>query len=78
MRLVRRNDPRWTLEVHRWMHDRVSLRLLLEECGFVGYAVKEFDDSAIPGWREYDLDRASNDYPLEPFIFVECRKAREG
>lgn len=78
-RLVRRNDPRKTLEAHRWMHDRVSLQLLLEGCGFVEYTVKDFDESAIPGWREYDLDRGSHEYPLEPFIFIECRKAaREG
>ena len=50
-RLVHRGDPRKTLEAHRWMHDRVSLQLLLEGCGFVEYAVKDFDESAIPGWE---------------------------
>jgi hypothetical protein len=57
------------------MHDRVSLQLLLEGCGFVDYTVKDFDESAIPDWPEYDLDRASHEFPLEPFIYVECRKA---
>jgi SAM-dependent methyltransferase len=76
--LVRRNDPRTTLEIHSWMHDRVSLQLLLEGQGFIGYGVKTYAESDIPGWREYDLDRASHDYPLEAFVFVECRKAARG
>jgi SAM-dependent methyltransferase len=79
VRLAGQNDPRKTFEAHPWMHDRVSLQLLLEGCGFVEYSVKEFDESAIPGWQEDDLDRASHEYPLEPFVYVECRKAaREG
>lgn len=78
-RLIRRGDPRKTLEAHRWMHDRVSLQLLLEGSGFVEYAVRDFDESAIPNWREYDFDRPTHEYPLEPFTYVECRKAgREG
>ena len=39
-RAFSRGDPRKTGEANRWMHDRVSLRLLLEGQGFNGYSVR--------------------------------------
>lgn len=74
-RAVIRGDPRKTGEANRWMHDRVSLRLLLEGRGFIGYSVKNYTQSDIPGWERYDLDRSSaGDYPREPSVYVEARK----
>ena len=68
-------DPRMAGEANKWMYDRVSLKLLLEAQGFKHYAVKDFRDSEIKNWDRYDFDRSNyGDYPLEPSIYVECRK----
>jgi predicted SAM-dependent methyltransferase len=69
-----RGDPRKTGEADTWMHDRVSLQLLLEGQGFIGYGVKTYAESDIPGWERYDLDRSSvGNYPREPALYVEAR-----
>ncbi|MDP3181336.1 MAG: methyltransferase domain-containing protein [Desulfobaccales bacterium] len=69
-------DPRRTGEAHRWMYDRLSLRLLLEEAGLVDFAVKKFDDSDIPHWDRYNLDRSLAGHgPRKPdSIYVEGKK----
>lgn len=69
-------DPRRTGEAHRWMYDRLSLRLLLTEAGFVHFGVKGFADSDIPLWQKYNLDKsADGNFPRKPdSIYVECRK----
>jgi predicted SAM-dependent methyltransferase len=68
-------DPRKTGEANKWMYDRLSLKLLLEAQGFQHYSVKNFRDSEIKNWDRYDFDRSNyGDYPLEPSIYVECRK----
>jgi predicted SAM-dependent methyltransferase len=73
-RALIRGDPRKTGEATMWMHDRVSLRLLLEGQGFTGYCVKTYAESDIPGWEKYDLDRSrAGDYPREPSLYVEAR-----
>ena len=60
-------DPRRSGEVHRWMHDRLSLTRLLEGVGFEGCAVKRFDESAIPNWDKYNLDVSRHgNYPRKP------------
>ncbi len=43
-------------EVHMWMYDRYSLGRLLKNCGFTDVKVKNYYDSDIPKWREYELD----------------------
>jgi SAM-dependent methyltransferase len=68
-------DPRKTGEANKWMYDRLSLKLLLEAQGFQHYSVKSFRDSDIKNWDRYDFDRSNyGDYPLEPSVYVECRK----
>jgi predicted SAM-dependent methyltransferase len=70
-----RGDPRKTAEANKWMYDRLSLKLLLEAQGFRQYAVKDFRQSDINNWNRYDFDRSNHgDYPLEPSLYVECRK----
>lgn len=60
-------DPRKTGEVHRWMYDRFSLHLLLQDIGFKKCRVCAFDDSAIPQWEEGNLDISLyGDYPRKP------------
>jgi predicted SAM-dependent methyltransferase len=74
-RALIRGDPRKTGEANTWMHDRVSLRLLLEDQGFIGYSVKTYAESDIPGWERYNLDSSSaGSYPREPSLYVEARK----
>ncbi len=48
--------PQATGEAHKWMYDRLSLRLALEAGGFGDFAVRAFDESAIPDWDRYALD----------------------
>ena len=69
-------DFRKTGEVHRWMYDRFSLKILLEESGFAAFSVKSFDDSEIPYWDKYNLDRSLLGHcERKPdSLYVECRK----
>jgi len=66
-------DPRKSGEVHRWMYDRVSLVLLLEEVGFSQCEVMTFDQSSIPNWDKYNLDISRHGpFPRKPdSLFVE-------
>ncbi len=43
-------------EVHQWMYDRFSLKLLLEQCGFKNCSVKSAFDSGIAKWAGFNLD----------------------
>lgn len=74
--LIHSTDPRKNGEVHRWMYDRLSLRLLVEEVGFECATVKTFDQSEIPFWGKYNLDKSKiSDRPRKPdSLFFECRK----
>lgn len=54
-------DPRRSGEAHKWMYDRVSLRRLLDGAGLREFRVMTFDDSSLPDWGEYDLDRSEVD-----------------
>lgn len=68
-------DPRKSLEAVRWMHDRLSLRLLVDKTGFTDFRQVDFNRSDIPHWNEYDLDQSNNGgYAIDPSVYVECRK----
>ncbi len=43
-------------EIHHWMYDRVSLRDLLQNAGFVNARCVSADESAIGDWTSYRLD----------------------
>lgn len=43
-------------ELHKWMYDRFSLRLLLEKSGFAECRVCRADESRIAGFNAYGLD----------------------
>jgi SAM-dependent methyltransferase len=69
-------DPRSSLEADKWLHDRLSLRICLEQTGLRDYRVKDFRSSDIPGWDRFQLDKSkAGDHALEPSIYVEARKA---
>jgi hypothetical protein len=62
-----KSDPKTAGELHKWMYDRLSLKILLEEAGFSDFRVRSFDDSAIPHWSKYNLDRSKfGDRPRKP------------
>jgi len=63
-------------EVHRWMYDRVSLRLLLTRLGFTDFKLVSHLQSAIPDWDKYRLDTSlQGPYPRKPdSLFVEAGK----
>jgi SAM-dependent methyltransferase len=73
---IDRRSARRTGELHRWMYDRLSLRLLLESAGFVDVARRGFDESAIRGWERYRLDAAADGSgPRKPdSLFVEASR----
>ena len=80
-RCLRKNKdtygPHKTGESVKWMYDRVSLRLLLEGCGFEDFSVKSHAESDIVGWERYDLDRSNyGDYGIDPSVYVEVKKPR--
>jgi len=51
-------------EKHRWMYDRYSLTKLLKENGFSNVIVRKYNESNIPDWNFYNLDRSNKgEYP---------------
>jgi predicted SAM-dependent methyltransferase len=70
------NNGRFRLqgEIHQWMYDRYSLKVLLESCGFKDVQVKGAFDSSIPDWKTFELD-GSNEVVRKPdSLFAEARK----
>ena len=68
-------DPRRSREANRWMHDRLSLRLLLADRGFDDISVQTHARSAIPGWHDWRFDTSENGaYAFEPSLYVEGRR----
>lgn len=62
-------------ERHRWMYDRVGLRLLLERHGFSGAAVKAFNESDIPGFNADGLDIEPDGTPYKAVsLYLEARR----
>ncbi|MEQ8556267.1 MAG: methyltransferase domain-containing protein [Cyclobacteriaceae bacterium] len=43
-------------EVHQWMYDQYSLKLILEEAGFKEVRKITAFESSIPGWNDFKLD----------------------
>jgi predicted SAM-dependent methyltransferase len=61
-------------EIHFWMYERFSLKMLLEKSGFEQIAVKSPFESNIPDWSEYELD-VKNGLVYDPTsLFIEGRK----
>ena len=73
-------DPRDSGEAHKWMYDRLSLRLLFTDVGFENFTVCSFDESTIPHWNRYNLDKSlAGDHPRKPdSLYVEARKPMRG
>lgn len=68
-------DLRLIRESVRWMHDRLSLRLLVEDAGFHQVKDMDFKSSDIPDWDSYDLDCSNYaERAIDPSVYIECRK----
>jgi hypothetical protein len=62
-------------EVHRWMYDRISLRRMLEQCGFADIQVCRADESRIPHFASYHLDTDESGSVRKPdSLFIEASK----
>ncbi|MEM2154883.1 MAG: methyltransferase domain-containing protein [Nitrososphaeria archaeon] len=58
-------------EIHRWMYDRFSLRLLLEKTGFKEVIVCRADQSRIPDFNSYNLDVIDGQIRKPNSLFME-------
>ena len=66
---------RATGEVHQWMYDRWSLRLLLENAGFHEIKICAAGESEIPDFNRYRLDLNPDGSVRKPdSLFMEARK----
>lgn len=78
MRLVERvilGDARARGETHQWMYDRFSLKFLLERVGFRDVAIRTWNDSEIPGWKDMGLETNETGQEYKPgSLYIECRK----
>jgi predicted SAM-dependent methyltransferase len=74
--LARTKDPQRSGEAHRWMYDRLDLKLLLMNAGFQDFRLVRYDESRITDWKKYSLDKArGGDYPRKPdSLFAEASK----
>ena len=62
-------------EVHQWMYDRVSLRRLLDMCGFADISACAAGESKIPNFSSYHLDVNEDGSVRKPdSLFMEARK----
>lgn len=69
------NRMRRSGEANLWLYDRLSLRMLLEESGFVDVEQMTYATSRIPEWERFDFDRSSHgEYPFEPSLYMEVRR----
>ncbi|HUC31461.1 MAG TPA: methyltransferase domain-containing protein [Candidatus Paceibacterota bacterium] len=73
---IKKADPQRSGEAHRWMYDKLDLKILLESVGFRDFTIVKYDESRIPRWDIYALDKAhGGNYPRKPdSLFVEVSK----
>jgi hypothetical protein len=70
-------DARARGETHQWMWDRVNIRAVLIETGFVDVDVQSWNVSAIESWADTGLEKASDGSEYKPCsLYVECVKPR--
>lgn len=75
IRLLGMDDPVKTGEMHRWMYDEVSLQSMLASVGFSSIKRLSSDESSIPGWENFHLDRAADGELHQPgSLYIEGLK----
>lgn len=58
--IFKSTNPQKSGEAHRWMYDKLDLKILLESVGFRNFKVLRYDQSKIKDWNKYALDKAKN------------------
>lgn len=62
-------------EIHQWMYDRYSLRLLLQHCKFTEVTQRTVTESGIPAWTSFHLDTAPDGPVYKPdSLYMEAIK----
>jgi len=61
-------------EVHQWMYDKYSLKLLLNDVGFKDVKVRTAFDSYISNWNDYNLDGKDGKIFKPDSLFIEALK----
>jgi predicted SAM-dependent methyltransferase len=61
-------------EIHQWMYDRVSLRQLLLDSGFIDFKIVSATTSTITNWEHFNLDTTNGIIRKPDSLFVEARK----
>lgn len=61
-------------EIHQWMYDRYSLKLLLEKYNFKNIEVKTAFDSNIREWNKFELDTKDGVIYKPDSLFIEAKK----
>lgn len=61
-------------EIHRWMYDRMSLRIVCQSAGFAGFRICTAAESSIPEFRRYGLDERDGVVRKPDSLFVECHR----
>jgi len=64
-------------EVHQWMYDRHSLRLLMRDAGFSDIRKVNPFESRIQGWSKYNLDFKGKEICKPASLYMEGVKSRE-
>jgi SAM-dependent methyltransferase len=64
-------------EIHRWMYDRYSLKMLCQSCGFVDFHVRSATESFIEEYETFELDAVAGNVRKPDSLFVECRRPLE-
>lgn len=74
--LIFHSNPQKTGEAHKWMYNRLSLKLLLEKYGFINFSINNFEESEIYYWERYNFDKSFyGNFPIKPeSIYIECKK----
>ncbi len=61
-------------EIHQWMYDRYSLKLLLQNCGFKDVKVVTAFTSSIKDWDRFELDGKNGLVRKPDSLFIEAKK----
>jgi hypothetical protein len=68
-------DARRRGETHQWMYDRINAAALLTRVGFRDPKRRNYNESSIAEWNEYelDLDKHGNEYKTDS-LYIEMRR----
>lgn len=73
---IKKANPKKSGEIHKWIYNKLDLKILLENSGFKNFKIMKYNKSRILNWNRYALDKARNENrPRKPdSLFVEAIK----